>query len=93
MKQCALLAVAASLVRESGGLHGVRANAGFDVPLDDSVCLDGVSGILQVGAGALSSRCVGQRDSEQAADVDGEFHDTERLYAVSESFYRIRISG
>ena len=48
MKQCALHAVAASLVRESGALHGARANAGFDVPLEDSVCLDGVSGILQV---------------------------------------------
>ena len=55
------------------------------MPLDDSVCLDGVSGILQVDAGALPSRCVGQRDSDHAADVDGEFHETERLHAVSES--------
>ena len=51
VKQCALHTAAASLVRESGVLHGVRANAGFDVPLEDS-CLDGVSGNLQVGAGA-----------------------------------------
>ena len=58
MKQCVLHAVAASLVRESGALHGARANAGFDVPLEGSVCLDGVSGILQVGAGATPSRCV-----------------------------------
>ena len=39
--------------------------------------MDDVSGILQVDAGALPSRCVGQRD---------EFHETERLHAVSESF-------
>ena len=56
MKQCALHTAAASLVRESGVLHGVRANAGFDVPLEDS-CLDGVSGNLQVGAGVAPSRC------------------------------------
>ena len=60
----------------SGALHGARANAGFDVPLDYSVCLDDVSGILQVDA-ALPSRCVGRRD---------EFHETERLHAVSECF-------
>ena len=84
MKQCALHAVAASLVRESGELHGARANAGFDVPLEDA-CLDGVSGNLQVDAGALPSRCVGQRDSDQAADVEGEFHETERLHMVSEN--------
>ena len=34
VKQCALHAVAASLVRESGAIHGARANAGFHVPLD-----------------------------------------------------------
>ena len=87
MKQCALHAVAASLVRESGALHGVRANAGFDVPLVDSVCLDGVPGFLQVGAGAMPSRCVpqcGQRDSDQTAGVDGDFCETDRLHAVSE---------
>ena len=77
-------AVAASLVGESGALHGCRANAGFDVPLEDSVCLDGVSGILQVGAGASPSRCVGQRDSHQIADVDGEFHETDRVHEVLE---------
>ena len=49
MKQCALHTAAASLVRESGVLHGVRVNAGFDVPLEGS-CFDGVSGNLQVGA-------------------------------------------
>ena len=67
MKQCALRAVAASLVRESGALHGVRANTGFDVPLGDSVYLDRVSGFLQVGAGASPSRCVppcGQRGQQ-----------------------------
>ena len=37
VKQSALHAVAASLVRESGALHSARANAGFDVPLGDSV--------------------------------------------------------
>ena len=63
VKQCALHAVAASLVR-------------FDLPFDYSVCcLDDVSGTLQVDAGALP--CVGQRD---------DFHETERLHAVSESF-------
>ena len=62
VKQCALHAVPASLVR-------------FDVPFEYSVCLDDVSGTLQVDAGALP--CVGQRD---------EFHETERLHAVSESF-------
>ena len=56
MKQCALHAVAASLVRESGALHGARSNAGFDVPLDDSVCFDGVSGIMQVDAGTAGQR-------------------------------------
>ena len=73
VKQCALHAVAASLVRESGALHGVRVNAGFDVPLDDSVCLDGVFGILQVDAGALPSRCVpqcGQRESDSGRGCD-----------------------
>ena len=84
VKQCALRAVAASLVRESGALHGAGANAGFDVPLDDSVCLDGVSGILEVDGGALPSRCVGQRDSDQAADVDGEFHETDCVHRVLE---------
>ena len=56
---------AASLVRESGVLHGVRVNAGFDVLLEVS-CLDDVSGNLQVDAGVAPSRCVpqcGQRDS------------------------------
>ena len=62
MKQCVSRAVIASLVRESVALHAAGANAGFGVSLDDSVCLDGVSGILQVDAGALPSRCVGQRD-------------------------------
>ena len=58
MKQCALHTVAASLVRESGAIHSVRANAGFDVPLEDSVCLDGVSGNLQVDAGLIGCmRC------------------------------------
>ena len=88
MKQCALHAVAASLVRESGALHGARANAGFDVPLVDSVCLDGVPGFLQVGAGVASSRCVpqcGQRDSDQTADVDGDFCETDRLHEVLET--------
>ena len=66
VKQCALHAVAASLVLESGALHGARANAGFDLPLDDSVCLDGVSGILQVDAGALPPRCVARADSGTA---------------------------
>ena len=66
VKQCALHAVAASLVLESGALHGARANAGFDLPLDDYVCLDGVSGILQVDAGALPSRCVARADSGTA---------------------------
>ena len=56
MKQCALHTAAASLVRESGVLHGVRANAGFDVPLEDS-CVDGVSGNLQVDAGVAPSGC------------------------------------
>ena len=56
VKQCAVHAAAASLVRESGALHGARANAGFDVLLEDS-CLDGVSGNLQVGAGVAPSRC------------------------------------
>ena len=72
--------VAASLVRESGALHGVRANAGFDVPLEDSVCLDGVSGSLQVDAGAAPSHCVpqcGQRDSA--------FCETDRLHEVLET--------
>ena len=72
MKQCALHAVAASLVRESGALHGVRVNAGFDVPLD-SVCLDGVPEILQVGAGATQSRSVPQRrqrDSDSGSGRD-----------------------
>ena len=81
-------AVAASLVRESGALHGARANAGFDVPLVDSVCLDDVSGFLQVGAGATPSRCVplcGQRDSDQTADVGGEFCETDRLHEVLET--------
>ena len=45
------------------------------MPFDCSVCLDDVSGTLQVDVGALP--CVGQRD---------EFHETERLHAVSESF-------
>ena len=70
---------AASLVRESGVLHGVRANAGFDVPLEDSVCLDGVSGNLQVDAGAAPSRRVphcGQRDSA--------FCETDRLHEMLE---------
>ena len=58
VKQCALHTAAASLVRESGVLHGVRANAGFDVPLEDTVCLDGVSGHLQVDAGVAPSRAV-----------------------------------
>ena len=49
--QCALHTAAALLVRESDVLHGVRANAGFDVPLED-FCLDGVSGNLQVNADA-----------------------------------------
>ena len=87
MTQCALHAVAASLVRESGALHGARANAGFDVDLEDS-CLDGVSGNLQVGAGATPSLCVppcGQRDSDQTADVDGQFHETDRLHEVLET--------
>ena len=80
-------AIAASLVRESGAFHGVRANAGFGVPLEDSVCFD-VSGFLQVGAGASTSRCVppcGQRDSDQTADVDGEFCETDRLHEVSQT--------
>ena len=51
VKQCALHTAAASLVRESCVLHGVRANAGFDVPLDDS-CFGDVSGNLQVDAPA-----------------------------------------
>ena len=62
VKQCALHTVAASLVRESGALHGVRANAGFDVPLEDSVCLDDVSGNLQLRPPAVSPvRTAGQR--------------------------------
>ena len=72
---------AASLVRESGVLHCVRANAGFDVPLEDSVCLDGVSGNLQVDAGVAPSRCVpqcGQRDSALC--------ETDRLHEVLDSF-------
>ena len=72
MKQCALYAVVASLVRESGALHGVRVHAGFDLPLD-SVCLDGVPEILQVGAGATPSRSVpqcGQRDSDSGRGCD-----------------------
>ena len=88
VKQCALHAVAASLVRESGALHGACANAGFDVPLGDSVCFDRVSGFLQVGAGATPSRCVppcGQRDSDQTTDVDGEFCETDRLHEVLET--------
>ena len=79
MKQCALHTAAASLIRESGALHGARANSGFDVPIDDS-CLDGVSGNLQVDAGVAPSRCVsqcGQRDSALC--------ETERLHMVSEN--------
>ena len=79
MKQCALHTAAASLVRESGVLHGVRANAGFDVPLEDS-CLDGVSGNLQVDAGVGAPRYVpqcGQRDSVVC--------ETERLHIVLEN--------
>ena len=82
VKQCALHAVTASLVRKSVALHGAR------VPLRDSVCFDRVSGFLQVGAGATPSRCVppcGQRDSDQTADVDGEFCETDRLHEVLES--------
>ena len=84
VKQCALHAVAALLIRESGALHGARANAGFDVHLEDFVCLGGVSGILQVGAGAAPSRCVA-RDSDQTAGVDGDFCETDRLYEVAET--------
>ena len=62
--------------------HGARANAGFDVPfLDDSVCF---AGVLWISAGqcrcyALPLRppVFGQRDSDQTADVDGEFHETD----------------
>ena len=46
------------------------------------------SGYLQVGAGASPSRCVppcGQRDSDQTADVDGEFCETDRLHEVLET--------
>ena len=78
VKQCALHTAAASLVRESGVFHGVRANAGFDVPLEDS-CLDGVSGNLQVDAGVVPSRYVpqcGQRDSALC--------ETEQLHMVSD---------
>ena len=76
--------LSASLVRESGALHGACANADFDVPLVDSVCLDGVPGLLQVGASALPSRCVGQRD---------EFRESDRLLAVSENLAEPGVSG
>ena len=76
MKQCALHTAAASLVRESGVLHGVRANAGFDVPLEGS-CLDGVSGNLQVDAGVAPSRCV-----TQCGQRDRAFCETDRLHEV-----------
>ena len=55
--------------------------------LEDSVCLHGVSGILQVGVGAAPSHCVpqcGQRDSDQTTGVDGEFCESDRLHAVLE---------
>ena len=64
-----------------------RANAGFDVPFNDSVCLDGIPGFLQVGAGATPSRCVpqcGQRDSDQTAGVGGDFCENDRLHEVLE---------
>ena len=56
--------------------------------MGDSVCFGRVSGYLQVGAGASPSRCVppcGQRDSDQTADVDGEFCETDRLHEVLET--------
>ena len=80
MKQCALHTAAALLVRESGVLHGVRANAGFDVPLEDSVFLDGVSGNLQVDAGAAPARCV-----PQSGQRDSAFCETDRLHEVLET--------
>ena len=50
MTQCASHTAAVSLVRECDVLHGVRANVGSDVSLED-VCL--VSGNLQVNADAV----------------------------------------
>ena len=65
--------------------------------LETPFCFDGVSGFLQVGAGATPSRCIppcGQRDSDQTADVDGVHRflavssfvaETDRLHEVLET--------
>ena len=106
VKQCALHTAAASLVRESGVLHGVRANAGFDVPLEDSVCLDGVPGNLQVDAAAPSRyvpQC-GQRDSalcetdllltmSENLASSAVVPESDRLLEVSESLTVPGVSG
>ena len=72
VEQCALHAVAATLVPEFGVPHDAREDAGFDSLLG---C---VGADVPLGASATPSRCVlkcGQRDSDQTADVDGEFHE------------------
>ena len=79
VKQCIFHTAAASLVRESGVLPGVRAGAGFGVPLEDS-CLDGLSGNLQIATGVAPSRCVPQRRQRDSALCE-----TERLHIVSEN--------
>ena len=85
MKQCALHTAAASLVRESCVLHGVRANAGFDVPLDDS-CLDDVSGNLQVDAQRDSACCETDllREVLETEAVSSSMAESDRLLDVSE---------
>ena len=75
--QCASHTAAVSLVRECDVLHGVRANVGSDVPLEDA-CL--VSGNLQVGAGVAPSRCVPQRGQRDSALCE-----TAQLHVVSEN--------
>ena len=82
MKQCALQAVAATLVREFGVPHDARESAGFHV---SSEAVGGAP-LRMLCASATPSRCVpkcGPRDSAQTADVDGELPLLHRLKAVS----------
>ena len=85
MTQCALHTAAASLVRESDVLHGVRANAGFDVPLEDS-CLGGVSGNLQDTAQRDSACCETDllREVLETEAVSSSMAESDRLLDVSE---------
>ena len=85
MKLCALHTAAASLVRESCALHGVRANAGFDVPLGDS-CFGDVSGNLQVDTQRDSACCETDllREMLEVEAVPSSMAESDRLFNVSE---------